>query len=335
MNLMGVSNLNGSARGAACVASLLANSKWLNWLNTMNAFEKSTTNYVWQPINSQLDEVQVRSLGGSYVPIDASTEDQVTGQLYFHGVDIDIDKSIIADSIASGNPLTNWLDGKLLKEWRQFAKLYSALLFNGTGTVPSGKSGKQILGLGKILNKTTTTLPGFPAATRVWDAADFISGSEVSLDLTTSGISSETIGAFNEAMAELTGKVENINTIVMHQTLLSRLTNFMSSQANYAQDSTTWGKPIMTYNGIPIIGLTNEIATNEPDNTATPLTDTSSVWFMNLSEYNTSLVTNSGVDYTEYTGLENKESGKEKFEIRAGWKIENELSLAKLRNVKF
>ena len=63
MNLASLSRLNGSARGAACVAHALQYSKILNVLNTLNAFESTTHYWDFTPIKPQTQAILTRKIG--------------------------------------------------------------------------------------------------------------------------------------------------------------------------------------------------------------------------------------------------------------------------------
>jgi hypothetical protein len=87
--------------------------------------------------------------------------------------------------------------------------------------------------------------------------------------------------------------------------------------------------------GVEVISVSsNSITLTEPDDTATPLETTSSIYVLSPGENNFSLITNSGLQWHDYDSQENKESGREKWEIRANWRIENPKSVLRVRNIK-
>lgn len=350
MNLQQLSRLNGSQRGAACVAHALQHSKLLNVLNSLNAFELTENKWRFTPIKPQTQKLLSRKIGtdykatdghslinGSDAPLDLYTIDDVTGTLYIHGHYIDVDASIIADASHSGVSMTDWMTKQLKAEFKKFYNLYDPVLLNGNGT-------SELKGLRNILkwgDKAATdygTIEGFREATynRVMNAANYSTDAtpkKFDFSIKSAGIDKQQ-RAFIEMMDNAISDVENPNVIFMHKKTKARIWSGLKTSNNFAIDENTFGVPISTYNKIPIIELNDNIMPiNEPDDTATPLTDTTSIYVLSLGEQNLSLATNSGVEYNEHSNLEAKEAGREKWEIRAGWKCENPYAIKVIRNI--
>ena len=349
MKLSGVSRLNGSARGAACVANALAHSKLLNLLDALNAFELTEHKWRFTPIKPQTTAILTRKLGGNYestdgntllnggaTPLDLQTIDDVTGTLYIHGHYVDVDASIIADASHSGVSMTDWMTKQLKEEFKKFFKLYTPVMMNGNGTT-------AMKGLRYIFKWTEGadygTIEGFRESTynRIANAKDYSAlTAPVNFDLSLkSADNAKQQRAWLELMDAEMADVENPNAILMHKKLKARIWSWLKTSANFAIDETTFGTPVHTYNNVPIIELDDTILPiNEADDTpTTALENTTSMYIASFGEQNLSLATNSGIEYNEHTNLEAKEAGREKWEIRAGWKCENPYAIKVVRNI--
>lgn len=316
-----LSNLRGSQRGAATLAKLLLVSPLLRFLDAQGGWELDASAYQYKVKEGSMT-VQARALGGSYTSATLTPVGSQTGNLYMHGCQIDIDQSHIADDAKGLNNLGNWIDNEWPEEVDSFARLYEALLVKGTGV------STQIPGLKTILDGTTN-IPGF-GITGVINAKD-AAASGNSLDLA----SSTNYDPFVEYLTLWMTQVENATGILMSPRLKARMYTIAKKQGILGQALDQFGRPVDTFNGVAMISLLDtSILHTEPDDTGTPVNNTTSLYIIAPAEKNISLVSNSGVDFEDYDKLESKQSGRLKAEIRAAWKIQKKNAVRRVRNIK-
>ncbi len=320
-----LSNLRDSDRGRAMLAIILTASPFLRFLEANSAFEEDATNFDWLPV-SGTSSAQARDIGGSYTATQETPGSRLAGLLAMHGDAQMIDESHLADAARGLRDVPVWFQKQLVRKGTSFGEAFEGLLFNGTGT----GTPLQIKGLLNILDGTTD-LPGFSGKKGVIDARTY-GGSGVSFDL--SGSTND--AAFLEGLELSLGEVDNPTGIVANRKLAARITTIAhrSRKIDITQDQ--FGQRITTYDGVPIIQVKDgTIKNDEKDNTpTTPLTNTTSYYIMSPGEQRVSLVTNSGVDYHEHDHPDNKEVNKERWEIRSAWKIEQEVAIRRVRNIK-
>lgn len=329
-NLLSISRLNNSARGADAVGIMLSKSPLMNFLDQRSGFEVDAHDFDWRPANAA-SSLQTRARGGAYTATDVTLESKQSGSLYLHGDRLDIDVTDLADQANGLRNIPKDFEKRLKKELINFAKAYEIKLFNGTG---SG-SPAQIKGLKTILSGTDD-LPGYSGVTRVVNAADYsVDTTPKSLDLSLGGSNfAKNREAFMEALDYCLSLMSGDAGILCNQALFSRISSIARAQKVLGQ-SDEFGVSVPTYNGVPLIKtVPNAILSTEPDDADTPVEETTSLYLLSPAELDLSLVTNSGLEYWEYNFQEAKESGQEKWEIRAAWKVETPEHVLRLRNIK-
>lgn len=316
-----LSNLRGSQRGAAALGQILISSPFLAWLDQQSGWEEDATSYLYDPIEGTMS-VQARALGGSFAASDMTPATRQSGALRFHGFQLDIDQSHIADDLRGLQNLSGWIDKNLKKKVESWAKSYEGLLFNSDGTSNTIKGLKAIFdGLANI--------PGF-SITGVINAKDAV-GSGNSLDLTTQ----TNYDAFTEYLLLWMSQVEDVRGMVMSPRMFARMYTIAKKTHQLGQSIDEFGRPVDTFNNVPMVKtLDTTILHTEPDDAGTPATNTTSIWLMSPGEQRQSLVTNSGLDFEDYDKLESKQSGRVKGEVRASWKVEEKNAVRRIRNIK-
>jgi hypothetical protein len=318
-----LSNLRGSQRGAAALAKMLLVSPVLRYLDQSSGWEEDATNFLYKVKEGSLT-VQARAIGGAFTSSTLTPVNNQTGSLFMHGLQIDIDQSHLADDARGLNNLAGWIDNELPEEVDSFTRLYEALLFNGSG---SG-SPAQIKGLKTILDGTTN-MTGF-SITGVINGKDAAASGD-SIDLTDAA----NYDRFVEKLVLWISDVENPTGLLMSPRMRAKMTTIAKKQGILGQSIDQFGKPVATFNDVPMIAtLATTILHTEPDDNATPVANTTSLYIMAPAEKNISLVTNSGLDFEDYEKLEAKQSGRVKGEIRAAWKIQKRNAVRRVRNIK-
>jgi hypothetical protein len=323
--LSGLSKINSpSGRGNLALGYLLQESPFLAYLESQSAFEEGSTSFRYNVLADIAAAAAARAIGGSWTTSDKTPPSDQTGSLRIHGGSIDIDRSHMADAENGVLNIDKWLEKLGVKQMRSFAQGYEGKLFNSDG------SSNSIYGLTTILDGTTD-IPGFTGVKGVANAAEYTAATDDSMDLTNSTAQ----GEFIEMMELLLAQVSNPTAIVVNPSLAARISTIARVKHIIGESRDLFGRPISTYAGIPIVKvLATSILNTEEDDNATPLTNTTSLYIMSPGEMRTSLVTNSGLEWNDYGTLEGKESYREKWEIRASWKIEESNSILRVRNLK-
>lgn len=330
-NFKSVSRTNGSQRGADAVGILLTNSPLLNFLDAYSGFELDATDFDWRPVIESAS-LASRAVGGAWSATDVTPASKQTASLKIQGSRVDVDVSHLADAAIGTRDIPVWFDKMLKKELINFAKSYEIQLMLGTGISTAFK------GLATILDGSTA-LPGYTGVYRVTNAANYsVDTTPKSLDIS--------LGATNYAK-NIKGLLECLYQsfadmdqgpgmgILLNAAMYARMQTIARNEHILGEDRTLFGVPVSTFNGIPMIPLTaGAILSTEEDDTATPLEVTTSIYIMSPGEMRSSLVTNSGLEYWEYPFMQAKESGSEKWEVRAAWKIEEPKSVLRIRNIK-
>lgn len=322
MQLAQLSQLN-SERGRAALAELLDRDPFLRFLEANSAWEEDATDFDWRPIDPS-QALQTRAIGGEYIPTDATPGTRQTDTLSFHGFSIDIDETHIADANRGLRDLDQWLSKEITRRIRKWSKLFGNALFVGAGTTTLLK------GLSKILDGTTD-LPGYAGETGVIDAADWLTGTPDSFDLSNSA----NWGTFIEKLIRYRLSVPGAKGMAMSPELYARMYTIAQSKHILGEQRDAFGVPVATFAGLPMIEMIEgSILTTEPDNNVSPATNTTSLYLMRPGEMDLSLVSNSGLQFDDDIDLEKKESRRVKAEIRAKWKIEEKDSIRRFRNIK-
>lgn len=325
-----VAGASGTPRWSAAIASLLTISPLLNMLEGYSAFELDATDFDWLPVTAT-SSAAPRGVGGSWSAADIVPGAKQTGTLKFHGDRIDIDITHLADADLGLRDIPIWFQKVLKQRLIAFARAYEGKLMNGTGL------DNNITGLSVIMNGDDN-LPGH-SVTRVSNAALYsVDSTPKSLDLSLGATNyAKNIKRFMELLDMSIADMDHGSGIcmLMNSAMYARMSTIAADQHIKSADRDTFGVPITTFNDIPMFPLIDGVITNtEEDDTDTPVSETTSLYLLSPGEMRTSLVTNSGLAYWEYPFTQAKESGQEKWEIRAAWKIEEPKSVLRLRNIK-
>lgn len=318
-----LSNLNGSARGQAALGIILEQALIMRFLEQNSGFELDATTFDYLVVDGQ-DNLQTRAIGGSFARTAKTPPARLPGQLAIYGDGITIDRSHIADAERGLRDMDTWIEREASRRVRKVAKKLDTALMKDPGT------GNTMKGLSVILNGTSD-IPGFTGVKGVSNAQAYKSGSHKSLDLTDAA----NYPYFIEGLIKDLTKVDNPSGLVMNHSLFARMYTIARKEAILGESRDLFGRPVNTFNGVPMYAVDDtSIPNNEPDDTATPLTVTTSLYIMTPREMGLSIVTNEGLYYQEWEHLEEKESKGEMFELRMAWKIEDDRSVLRVRNLK-
>lgn len=330
-NFKSVSRTNGFQRGNDAIGILLTNSPLLNFLDSFSGFEKDGTAFDWRPV-VEAASLASRAVGGSWSATNLTPASKQTGALTIQGSRVDVDVSHLADRDLGITDIPVWFEKQLKKELINFAKSYEIQLMIGTGISTAFK------GLTTILDGSTA-LPGYSGVYRVTNAANYsVDTTPKSLDITLGATNyTKNIKGLLECLYQSFADLDRGAGMgmLMNAAMYARLQTIARNEHILGEDRNLFGVPVSTFNGIPMIPLTSgAILSTEDDDTTTPLEVTTSLYLMSPGEMRSSLVTNSGLEYWEYDFMQAKESGSEKWEIRAAWKIEEPKSVLRIRNIK-
>jgi hypothetical protein len=334
-NLLSLSRTHGSARGVDAVNIALANSPLLRAINAMSGFEQDATDFFFDAIE-QASDITARTPGsGATAPThDMGTITRTAGALRAYSDGVDIDISYLADVEIGKNGINNQIDKKIKTKLKNFFRGLEIKIAAAQG------GGSEMKGLSKILDGTTT-LPGFTDTTRVINAKDYSKKdtTPTSLDISIATTNyDKNINYFLEMLYTARNSMDTSMPMFMYapEAIAARVQTIARNENTLTTDINNFGVPVQMWNGIPIITcVSGAIPVNESDDKATtPNTDTTSIYFISPGEMRTSLVTNSGVEYFEFPYLEAKTSGREYWETRLAWKIEEPKSILRIRNIK-
>lgn len=315
-----------SGRGRQALGIILQESPLLRFLESQSGWEKQGTTFNWQPEDLSTKTIAARTIGGGVqnAAQNIAPTSLVSGVLYAYNANFDVDESYIADE---AQKLAN-MDNFLLKELRRRIRALS-VKFEQELMLGDGQNG-SMKGLRTLLNGTDS-LPGYTGITRVVDAQVVTGGSTKSLDLTVRTNDAKFIEWLGLQMAE----VKNVAGILCSPKMAARLDTI--ARTNYLAGETRdlFGIPVKTFANVPIIPLLDTSITNdEPDNTDPVKLETTSIYLIAPGEQSCSVVSNSGLEYTDFELTESKQSKREKIEIRAAWKIETPEAILRIRNIK-
>ena len=279
---------------------MLEESPELRYLEQNSAFELDATNYDFLPTPAGVGSIQTRAPGGNYTASVASPNSRQTGNLYLHGDCVDVDRTYKADAERGLRDIPMWLTKELRSRIKKFAVDYARLLWQGTGNAGEFK------GLRTILNGTN--LPGY-SVNCLDNAANWIAGSAKSLDLSVEA----NIDPFIEGLQLALALVNNPTGILMSPAMFARMSTIARKKQMYGEMTDNFGKQISTFDGVPMIkALATTITNDEPDDTATPLTVTTSLYVASPGEQKLSVLTNSGFEWIDYDHQENDWKNREK-----------------------
>jgi hypothetical protein len=324
--LASLSNLNGSARGQAALGIMLMRSRILRFLEQNSAFELDATNYDYLAVTGT-GTLQSRAVGGGFDAAAKVPPARLPGALSIYGDKITIDRTHRADAAAGLRQIDVWMEREAATRVRDVAQKLDPELMNAPGT------GTRMKGLATILNGVDD-IPGFTGMKGVADARTIFGGSGNSFDLTPAASAAQH-DAFIEGLEKALLKVPDATAIKVNQTLASRITTVARRAHMLGEGRDLFGRPVPTFNGVPILAVSDTTITNaEPDNAGTPTLTTTSLYIERPGERSLSLVTNEGLYYREWEELEDTVSSQEEFELRIQWKIEDPEAILRVRNIK-
>jgi hypothetical protein len=314
-----------SGRGRDALGIILEESPFLRWLNQNSGWEEDATDFDWLPEPIDEFSVENRAVGESYTGIDVTPGTRETDSLAIHGGSVDIDITHEADASRGLRDVPAWFTKELRNRMRSFAHGYESLLFNGDGQT------NNIRGLINILDGSDLT--GYTGIKQLVNAAIAGAPGDKSLDIS----DTDNYSAWLELLMNQLSLVDNPTGILMNKEMYARFWTMARKEQMLGESRDLFGRPVPTFNGVPFVKLYDGTITNyEPDDTTyeSAVLETTSIYIASPGEERVSLVSNSGLYWMDYNHVDNKESGREKFEIRAKWKIQKWNSILRIRNIK-
>lgn len=321
-----VSNLRGIQRGQEALANMIAISPFLRAMDAIGGggWQEGPLNNDFHPVNPSLT-LQARNLDGSYSSLAITPEAKQTDTQRFHGFQIDVDQAHLADDARGLMPLASWFPDQLKEEVQQFGRLFEKGAFQGTGAgTPT-----VLKGLGTILDGTTD-LQGYTGVKGVINGEDYDAGQ--SFDLTV--IDAATANQFLEALELWAAEVEGANVMFCHPKLGAKIGSMYRMLHGNPESRDMFGQKIDVIASLPLVRLLKETVMLTEANADESATDTTSLYIVNLGENLTSMMTNSGLEYEEYDMLQDKQSGREKGEIRSNWRLKRKDCIRRVRHLK-
>lgn len=302
-----------SGRGATVLSDILMKSQF----SRLAQFREDGTDYVKHPVTTR-SEPSFRAKSGSFTPEDDNPTPSL-GELKFLGKEAELDKSYKIDA-EKGLLNLDLVKMRLLKRHGfSFGRGIDKLTFSGDGT------GSNISGFSVLLDGATN-VPGF-SSTMTVDAH-----ATSSLDITDSA----NWDTFMEFIDELLEDVPDSTMIACNGTLKSKINTIGRNTHALGQTQDQFGRPVDTFNGIPVVRLADGAITNtEPDNQATPVNDTTSLYVIRFSEVDgVALASNAGFLFTDFPETQEKVVEKARMELYYDIDIEAPDAIRRLRFIK-
>lgn len=307
---------------------LLQYSPLFSFVERRSGFELAATDFDLYP-NPGDSTVQKRGVGSGYSQNAETPPSRQTETLGFHGDAVKIDRSHLADDRLGIRPIGSWVPQRLRNRFRAWAKGIEKLWYQGSG-VDDG-SGREVLGVQTLLDGTN--VPGF-SKTMVIDAADFVSASVNSLDMS----DATHRAALRKALEQILPNYDNPGLILNRQ-----LGAVISSEAQDAvsynvEQSDIWGMVERVF-GYEMIRVNDGVIPNtEPDNQGTPANETTSIIVATPEEGGYSVATNSGLyveDKLDETGDDQDDASRKiEWEMRFENAVQDEYRILRIRNIK-
>jgi len=314
-----------SGRGNLAIAEMLATSNFIAKLEQLSAFQLDALSNKFRPYTESIT-VQNRDVNGALTTDTYAAEAEVTATQSIIGGKLAYDAAYQRDVNRNLGNFNFDLDLKM--KFKAWVKGLEAQMLVGSGA----GTPKELKGINTILNGTDN-IPGY-AETRVIDAASYakLSGAK-SFVLGPGTTTVETIEDTILMLLAAIGSVQNANMIVLRQELWAKLQAIAFSKQVIGYQESNFGTGFQTLFNIPVIPVSAGLTLAEPDNTATPLTTSTSMLVMSAGENNLSWVSQ-GFAWWDYDVPENKEAGVEKWEFTGNWRITNPKAITRIRNIK-
>lgn len=315
-------------RGREALGYILQYSPLLRFYEEQSAFAEGGTTFDSMPVDAD-GTVQTRVLGGSYTSNDLGLPTRIPQALGFHGDQLDIDRSIVADAERGLRSVEAYINKFFPLKVKYWVEGMERLVMNGTGV--KDNSGREMKGLSVILDGQTD-LPGFTGHTGVIDAVDFLSTSPNAFDLTDEANWDD----FMEGMEQLMYMV-GATGILLNRQLGSKMTTIARKNHIQGERRDAFGNPIDQYDAADLVRLNDGSITNtESDNASTPNDVTTSLYLVRPAEGEQDIVTNSGLEFEDYDGqkVQEKQSTRMTWEMRCENNITDKWSILRVRNIK-
>ena len=318
-----LSDLGDSTRGTDALGILLEESPHLRFMEQQSGFEEDATDFQLKPEDSTTAG-QGRALGGDYTRNMMVPGTPIGGSLAFFGDAVSVDISHQADASRGLRSVDVYLQKRFIAKFRAWSRKVEVKFFQGdpalTATDPNGY--RTML--------TGGVLPGFSAFRGYASAADYLGGAAVHFDLSDPANDD----AFIEAMDYWCGLVRNATGIEVSPAMHTRMTTIARRKHILGEGRDLFGRPISTFNGIPLVRLNEETITKTEANKGATANNTTSLYIQSPGEMRNSVVTNSGLYFRDRGELEAKEAESVVWEVRAQNKVEEEKSILRVAHFK-
>jgi len=287
----------------------------------MNNFSLEATNYQYRPA-AGTQALGARALTGSYTPADLAQAALQAVAHKIHGFILDYDESHEKDhELGIGIDIDRWYDRELSRRGKAVYRAIEELFFKGDG------AGNNFKGVRAFLNGTDN-IPGF-STTGVVNAKTLTGASGDSLNLGTKTNWPLFKEVLEEQLIDLAADV-----IICNRSMGARLTTIAKESKIYHWEKDDFGRKVDFYDGIPILRTLNtSIPLDEPNDNASPVANTTSLYLAKNSESEWGCASNSGLMFRDVGQLEGKESRRVKFEFRGSLNFQDDKAIRRIRNI--
>jgi len=266
-----------------------------------------------------------RAEGGTYTGTLNTPNAQIASSLLFMGYKIFVDESRRKDAELGLRDFEQWLTDQISENSYAFAMKMEEYYFKGPGT------GNVMKGLSLILNGTDD-IPGFTGQTGVINAADALSGSNVSFDLE----NEDNWAPFVRFCRRIKPEVRGATHWECNSDLAGIISAIADNKRVLGNTETTYGYDVETFLGLPIIDVSSTAIGNdeEDDTSGTALENTTSLYLAANVQGRNHIRSNSGFYVKNIDEMEAGEKMEFLNEIRGEIEIRDHRSIRRIRNFK-
>lgn len=295
--------------GAAVLSDLIKKSQFIGLAD----FREDGTDYMIYEMTERSNPA-FRAKNGSYTPGNDNPSPEL-GALKFLGKEAVLDKSYKIDAEKGDLNLERWKMRLLKRHAYSLARGFDIQTFTGDG------AGNNIKGFDQILDGVTN-VGGFGDTMT-------ISGDDIDLTGTTN------YDAFQRLLDEALYEVPGANVLAVNEKLGAIINTIGRKSGNLDRSKDAFGRPYVTYDGIPIVRLNDGAIANNEANSGATLNDSTSLYIMRMEEVDgVTLSSNSGLQFTNFPELEASVTEKARMELYYNITIEAPDAIRRLQHLK-
>lgn len=292
-------------------------------LRVLNTFMPKGTEFQYRPATGG-QTVEDRAINGDYTGDDLDPATLIAGTLAIAGFTLDYDLTYKRDhDNGLGIDMDSWYDQELIERAVETAEAIEKRIVAGTGTA------NQMKGWATILDGTNN-IPGL-GITGVINALTGSGLTGDSFDLSNEDNWGKFLEQYEKWKAELGGDV----IVLCNKSMKARLATIARKYNSWGQGFDQFGKPINKIDENELVKVEDSVITNtEPDDAATPVEETTSIYLITNRVGHANINTNSGLAFYDVGELQDDMAERIKFEFTGAHEIKTKRTIRRIRNIK-